>query len=68
MRSASDPRARKGKPLGGRNVSRDGRVREGGASARHFKKFVYRVRNMESGTAAAPTRDGGRDGSTIRLG
>ena len=39
-RSAADPWARQGKPPGGRDIPRDRRVRDGGASVRHLVGII----------------------------
>ena len=63
------PEPTRGSPLGRWNVSRDGGLRNGGVSVRHLHGIIFcRVIKIESGMAAAPTRNGGKDGSTIRLG
>ena len=51
------------------STSGDRGLRNGGVSVRHLHRIIIcRVIKMESGIAAAPTRDGGKDDSTIRLG
>ena len=67
--SAAGPRAHQGKPPGRWSISGDRGLRNGGVSVRRLHRIIIcRVIKMESGIAAALTRDGGKDDSTIRLG
>ena len=67
--SSAGPRAHQREPPGRWSISRDGGLRNGGVSVRHLHRIIFcRIIKIESGMAAAPTRNGGKDDSTIRFG